>query len=86
MIVLKYQDSTTDEFFENVRRNLSFWGGVGGGVGKTLSKKIGCGPNIVDSPTLHFMFLVDMRFTSKLGCCLVMQNVSFVNPQIAASV
>ena len=26
MIVLKYQDSTTEKIFENARRNLSFWG------------------------------------------------------------
>ena len=29
MIVLKYQESTTEKFFENARDNLSFWG-VGG--------------------------------------------------------
>ena len=26
MIVLKYQESTTEKFFENARDNLFFWG------------------------------------------------------------
>ena len=51
-IVLKYQDSTTEKFFENARRNL-FVGGVGD---KQLSTKIGSGPNMQDSPNLYFMF------------------------------
>ena len=49
MIVLKYQESTTEKFFENARDNLSFWG-VGG---ETFSKKIGVW---WDSPNLYFMF------------------------------
>ena len=52
MIVLKYQDSTTEKFFENARRYQSFLG-VGG---KQVSNKIGFGPNIEDSPNLYFMF------------------------------
>ena len=50
MIVLKYQESTTEKFFENAAENLSFWGGRGG---KTFSKKIGVW---WDSPNLYFMF------------------------------
>ena len=38
MIVLKYQESTTEKFFENARDNLSFWG-VGGA--NKFKKKIG---------------------------------------------
>ena len=49
MIVLKYQESTTEKFFENARDNLSFWGWGG----KTFSKKIGVW---WDSPNLYFMF------------------------------
>ena len=30
MIVLKYQESTTEKFFENAWTNLSFWGWGGG--------------------------------------------------------
>ena len=40
MIVLKYQESTTEQFFENARDNLSFWG-VGGT--KNQKKKWGFG-------------------------------------------
>ena len=49
MIVLKYQESTTEKFFENAWTNLFFWGG--GGPKKF--KKNRC---LVGSPNLYFMF------------------------------
>ena len=70
MIVLKYQDSTTEKFFEHARRNLSFWGWMGGG--KKLSKKIGSGPNMEDSPNLYFMFFD--RYEIQIQPCVLFSN------------
>ena len=68
MIVLKYQDSTTEKFFENSRRNLSFWGG-----GETnFKKKIGSGPNMEDSPNLYFMFFD--RYEIQIQPCVLFSN------------
>ena len=73
MIVLKYQDPTTEKIFENARRYQSFLGGGG----KTFKKK----QVPVQILRIHQIciscFLIDMKLKSKLGCCLVMENVSF---------
>ena len=79
MIVLKYQESTTEKFFENARDNLSFWGWGG----KTFSKKIGVW---WDSPNLYFMFLIDMKFISKLLYILLMENKLFSNPHLRKNI
>ena len=53
MIVLKYQDSTTDKFFENARRYQSF---LGGGPPTKFKKHRGLvGPIMEDLPNLYFM-------------------------------
>ena len=44
MIVLKYQESTTEQIFENDRDNLSFWGG--GGTKKKRNSLVGRGLRI----------------------------------------
>jgi len=69
MIVLKYQDSTTEKFFENARRNLSFWGWMGG---QQTFKKIGSGPNMEDSPNLYFMFFD--RYEIQIQPCVLFSN------------
>ena len=50
MIVLKYQESTTEKFFENARDNQSFWRAGGP---RHFQKKVGVW---WDSPNLYFMF------------------------------
>ena len=45
MIVLKYQESTTEQIFENAQENLFCWGGVGGAT-KIQKKRCLVGPEL----------------------------------------
>ena len=63
IIARKYQDSTPEQIFENARIYQSFWGWGG----KQLSKKIGSGPNMEDSPNLYFMFFDRYEIQIQVG-------------------
>ena len=70
MIVIKYQESTTEKFFENARDNLSFWG-VGGA--KKSKKKWGFGGSRVKIFSKFLMSQIDMNNIFP-GCSHILWN------------
>ena len=75
MIVFKYQDSTTEKSLKTLGETYLF-----GGVG--ISKKIGSGPNMEDSPNLYFMFFdtyeiqIQPCVLFSNGKCIIFQSSS----------
>ena len=78
MIVLKYQDSTTENSLKTLGETYLF--GAGGPT-NFQNKKVP-----VQIWRIHQIciscFLIDMKFKSNPVCCLVMEIVSFFNPHL----
>jgi len=81
MIVLKYQDSTTENSLKTLGETYFFLFGGGWGP-NNFQKKIGSDPNMEDSPNLYFMFFDRYEIQIQVGVlfsngkCIIFQSSS----------